>query len=186
MSNLFEDCSSFTEIDLSEFNTYKVKKMNKTFKKCTSLKKVRFPKCNISNVEEMNSLFDECNNLEEINFANFKGKNLKKYDNIFGSLKVNICKKKEKNCTNVRTNDTKIKNIIKKINQKNGFSTEHIPIVSQSNDNKNAEDGNRQSDNQVVSMKKAIRIQVEKRTEKKESSSLQISSLNEVETESKI
>ena len=157
MSNLFEDCSSFTEIDLSEFNTYKVEKMNETFKKCSGLKKVKFPKCNTSNVEEMNSLFDECNNLEEIDFANFNGKKLKKYDNIFGSLNVKICKnkKEEEKYTNVRTNDKTIRNIIDK--RKNAFSTEESPIVELPNVNNNPTNENQENRknkyNEVISIK---------------------------------
>ena len=116
MNNLFEDCTSFIEIDLSNFNTYNVKKMNNMFKKCDNLTKIIFSKVYTSKVEEMESIFDGCTSLKEINFSNFNGSKLINTNNMFGQLKVQLYKKNEKNningITNVITNDKKIKGII--------------------------------------------------------------------------
>ena len=92
MSNLFKDCTSFTEIDLSNFNTYKVKQMNQTFKNCSNVTEIKFSKCKTHNVEEMQLTFNGCNNLRKINLLNLKLKSneLTQYQSMFSGLPQNL------------------------------------------------------------------------------------------------
>ena len=110
-SNMFEYKTAITEIDLTYFDTSKVKYMGLMFKGCTSLKKVIMPTISeylleqaemmfkgctklISvqfqhdfrtvNVKQMNEMFEGCSNLISVNFPNnFETPNSKYINNMF-------------------------------------------------------------------------------------------------------
>ena len=62
MSSMFFNCSSLTELDLSNFNTNNVKYMNHMFYKCSSLTSLDLSKFNTNNVKYMNHMFYKCFN----------------------------------------------------------------------------------------------------------------------------
>ena len=120
MSNLFEGCSSFTEIDLSKSNIYKVEKMSKTFKDCSNVTEIIFAKS--YNINKMESTFEGCNKLKKINLLNVKLKSQKNnYQEMFSGLnrqlKDLLSEKKhefiDENKILVYTKDETIKQIIK-------------------------------------------------------------------------
>ena len=54
---MFQKCSSITELDLSNFNTNKVKGMDNMFRRCTSLKKVDISNFNANNTYNLQYMF---------------------------------------------------------------------------------------------------------------------------------
>jgi surface protein len=110
-SNMFEDITVLTEVDLSNFDVSRVKYMGLMFKGCTSLKKVIMPTISeylleqaemmfkgctklISvqfqhdfrtiNVKQMNEMFEGCSNLISVNFPdNFDTSNSNYINNMF-------------------------------------------------------------------------------------------------------
>ena len=55
---MFSDCSSLTNIDLSNFNTNKVTDMSRMFYKCVSLTSLNLSNFNTNNVKYMENMFD--------------------------------------------------------------------------------------------------------------------------------
>ena len=55
---MFYDCSSVKELNLFNFNTSNVSKMNSVFSKCISLKELDIYNFNTDNVTNMNYMFD--------------------------------------------------------------------------------------------------------------------------------
>ena len=51
MGDLFSECTSLKEIDVSNFDTSKVTDMSKMFYKCESLKELNLANFNTNNVE---------------------------------------------------------------------------------------------------------------------------------------
>ena len=60
MNSMFSECSSLKELDLSSFNTNKVRNMNDMFFGCSALKELNFPNFNTDNVINMNDMFSGC------------------------------------------------------------------------------------------------------------------------------
>ena len=60
MKQLFSDCSSLKELDVSNFNFDKVKDMREMFFKCTSLEKLNFPNFIKKTNAYMNDMFAGC------------------------------------------------------------------------------------------------------------------------------
>ena len=69
--NMFYGLNNLIMIDLSKFNTSKVKNMNSMFYGCTSLIKITFGNIVTNSVEDMTSLFEKCANLTFIDLSNF-------------------------------------------------------------------------------------------------------------------
>ena len=57
MSYMFNNCSLLEEIDLSSFNTKRVRDMSYMFNNCTLLKKINFSSFNTNEVTNMDSMF---------------------------------------------------------------------------------------------------------------------------------
>ena len=123
MNNLFENCSNITEIDLSNFNTYKVKQMNETFKNCSNLTKIIFSNYKTYNIEEMENTFSNCEKLKIINILNIKDidSKLKKYKNMFSGINRDLKTESSVNNNSQNTNEilvyTKEEKIIQLTNQ---------------------------------------------------------------------
>ena len=66
MSNMFEECSALTSIDLSSFNTASVTNMGAMFSNCSSLTTLDLSSFNTANVENMGTMFLDCSNLAVI------------------------------------------------------------------------------------------------------------------------
>ena len=72
MSEMFYGCKNLDSINLSNFNTANVTKMNGMFSACESLKSLDLSGFNTSEVTDMNGIFNQCKSLTDINFgANF-------------------------------------------------------------------------------------------------------------------
>ena len=69
--NMFYGLTNIIEIDLSNFDTSKVKNMSSMFCECSSLEKIYFGNINTSSVKDMNNLFHYCNKLTSIDVSNF-------------------------------------------------------------------------------------------------------------------
>ena len=60
MSYMFWGCSSLTELNLNNFNTYNVTNMSKMFSGCSSLTKLNLNNFNTNNVTNMSFMFYGC------------------------------------------------------------------------------------------------------------------------------
>ena len=74
-----------TRLDLTNFDTSKVKDMSGMFMYCTSLESINLSTFDTSNVENMNLMFGECNNLKSIDLSNFDTSNVKYMWNMFST-----------------------------------------------------------------------------------------------------
>ena len=84
---MFYDCINLTEIDLSHFNSKKVKNMEYMFYYCEKLKKINLSNLNTTNVTNMNCMFYRCNNLTEINLKSFDTRNVINMSYMFSHCK---------------------------------------------------------------------------------------------------
>ena len=57
---MFYACSSINQLDLSNFNTNKVKNMYNMFNGCSSLKELNISNFNFKNVKDMKGMFSRC------------------------------------------------------------------------------------------------------------------------------
>ena len=90
MNYMFEYCSSLTSLNLSNFDTSKVKEMRFMFEYCSSLTSLNLYSFDTSKVTFMYRMFYECINLEYINIYNFKEINLENCTDIFFGVSENI------------------------------------------------------------------------------------------------
>ena len=74
LSHLFEGQGNLTSVDLSLFNTSKVKNMERMFTDCTSLSSVNLSSFDTSSVLKMNSMFYNCDALTNLNLSSFTNK----------------------------------------------------------------------------------------------------------------
>ena len=68
---MFVKCSNITEVDLSNFDTSQLTRMNSMFTGCSSLKSIDFTNVNTSRVEWMGWMFNNCPSLTSLNLSNF-------------------------------------------------------------------------------------------------------------------
>ena len=68
-NNWFKDMIYFESVDVSAFDTSKVRYMNYMFYNCSSLTELDLSKCSIHAIYEMNSMFSGCTSLSELIFA---------------------------------------------------------------------------------------------------------------------
>ena len=73
---IFCDCSNFTNINLSNFNTKNVTIMVNMFSRCSSLENINLSNFNTQNVIDMNCIFSGCKSLTNINLSNFDTRNV--------------------------------------------------------------------------------------------------------------
>ena len=71
MSDMFDDCSNLTSLDLSNFDTGKVTDMLNMFNGCSSLTKLDVSKFNTSKVTDMWGMFAGCSSLSKLDVSNF-------------------------------------------------------------------------------------------------------------------
>ena len=71
INDMFHGCVNITEVDLSQFDSSKVRRMSGMFCNCTSLTKVNFSNFNTSLIEGMGSLFYNCKSLTSVDLSNF-------------------------------------------------------------------------------------------------------------------
>ena len=68
---MFRECSSITEIDLSNFDDSNLKQMSYMFSLCSSLEKIEIYNIKANKVTDSGLLFDGCSKLKSIDLANF-------------------------------------------------------------------------------------------------------------------
>ena len=66
-NHMFSDCSSLTNINLSNFNTQNVTNMSCMFSNCSSLTNINLSNFNTQNVTNMIYMFSGCSSLTNIN-----------------------------------------------------------------------------------------------------------------------
>ena len=87
MSNMFDECSSLTFLNLSNFNTENVTNMSNMFARCKSLLNLTVTNFNTENVNDMNYMFNECSSLTNLDLTSFHTQNVKEMKFIFGDCK---------------------------------------------------------------------------------------------------
>ena len=76
MKLMFDTCSSLSNLDLSHFNTANVTNMIGMFSGCSSLTSLNLNNFNTTNVTDMRSMFNACNNLSVLNIDHFDTSNV--------------------------------------------------------------------------------------------------------------
>ena len=71
MSSMFHNCSSLIEINVSNFNTKNVQKMENMFKGCLSLKELNLSNFNTNRLKNASYMFRQCKSLKNLNIPNF-------------------------------------------------------------------------------------------------------------------
>jgi len=87
MSNMFNGCKSLTNINLSNFNTQNVTNMSYMFFKCSSLININLSNFNTQNVTDMSNMLSNCSSLTNINLSNFNTQNVTDMNNMFNGCK---------------------------------------------------------------------------------------------------
>ena len=90
MQQLFCHCNKLCSIDISKFDTSKVKIMISMFYDCINLKILNLGNINTSSVESMRSMFNNCIKLSSINLSNFDTSHVTTFQKMF------------KNCINLK------------------------------------------------------------------------------------
>lgn len=85
MSQMFLNCRSLKELDLSSFTTSQVKDMSQMFDGCSDLRTLNVSNFNTSQVTNMNGMFSGCETLEKLDLSSFDTTNVKNMDNMFES-----------------------------------------------------------------------------------------------------
>lgn len=84
MRLMFSSCTSLETLDLSSFNTEKVKYMYAMFDGATNLRSIKFPKGFIgSSVTDLRSMFKDCTNLTELDLSGSNAENVKDMGEMF-------------------------------------------------------------------------------------------------------
>ena len=106
MEYLFYECSSLKEVDLSNFDTSKLRIIQSLFAGCSSLEKINLSNFNISNVALISALFSRCSSLKEVDLSSFDTSKVTSMEFMFS------------NCRS-----------LKKLNLSN-FNTENVEIMT--------------------------------------------------------
>lgn len=101
IEEIFGQCRSITELDLTNLDISQVTDMSGAFVECKNLKKINISNWNTSNVKDMSSLFYGCYNLDSINTASFDTSKVINMENMFRQC-AHI---KELNLTNFDTSN---------------------------------------------------------------------------------
>ena len=89
MIRMFENCSSLTSLDLSNFETSNVINMNGLFNGCTNLATINISKTKFvtSNVKDMTIMFGRCENLTSIDLSGFNTSNVTSMSCMFNDCR---------------------------------------------------------------------------------------------------
>lgn len=83
MEDLFYDCSSLSQLDLSHFDTANVTNMRCMFYNCKNISSLDLSSFNTSNVVDMSYMFYHCNKLSDIHLQNWNTSNVKNMSEMF-------------------------------------------------------------------------------------------------------
>lgn len=75
-NDMFANCKSLTELDLSSFNTDKATSMREMFFRCGGLTSINLKSFNTSNVANFQDMFGACTSLNSLDLSNFDMKDL--------------------------------------------------------------------------------------------------------------
>ena len=102
---MFRDCTSITEIDLSNFDDSELIHMHYMFLDCHSLKKIEMSNIKANKVNDAGFLFGNCYQIESINLANFDLNNNAQFhymfDNCQSLISLNFPNFNKKNIENI-------------------------------------------------------------------------------------
>ena len=87
MFQIFLNCSSLTNLDLSSFNTANVTNMSIMFSGCSSLTSLDLSSFNTSNVTNMSDMFSNCSSLTNLDLNNFNTINVTNMSYMLSSCK---------------------------------------------------------------------------------------------------
>lgn len=82
--NMFSECISLTELDLSLFDTSLVTNMSNMFYGCSSLKTINLKNFNTEKTILMDAMFYSCESLIELDLSSFNTKTVISMENMFG------------------------------------------------------------------------------------------------------
>jgi len=83
MSNMFYDCESLTELDVSFFNTSNVMRFYHTFNHCRSLTSLNLRNFDTSQAVVMCGMFSYCDNLQQLDISSFDTSNVESFESMF-------------------------------------------------------------------------------------------------------
>ena len=82
-TEMFSECSSIENIDMSMTDSSKIKSMSIMFFNCESLKEVNLSGIDTSNVTDMFKMFQGCSSLTQLDLTSFDTSNLKNFTQMF-------------------------------------------------------------------------------------------------------
>ena len=85
MSQIFLNCSSLTNLDLSSFNTANVTDMHNMLSYCESLTSLDLSSFNTANVTNMSSMFSGCSSLTSLDLSSFNTSNVTSMSDMFSN-----------------------------------------------------------------------------------------------------
>ncbi|BDH63985.1 hypothetical protein MTP05_01700 [Enterococcus sp. PLM3] len=83
MENVFGDCKSIEDIDISSWNTENVTSFVDMFYGCSSLKTIDLSNLNTSSAENMSEMFARCSSLIHLNLSSFETENVEEMRFMF-------------------------------------------------------------------------------------------------------
>ena len=83
MTQMFYQCKSLTQLDLSGFNTSNVKAMNQLFHSCSKLTRLNLSGFDTSKVTDMAEMFYGCSSLTNLDLSSFNTANVTDMTNMF-------------------------------------------------------------------------------------------------------
>ena len=106
MVNMFRNCKSLREVDLSKFNSKNIKKMDFMFTGCTVLTSVDLSNFSNENLISMSRMFFHCSSLESLDLSQFKTPKVEDMSYTFadcsGLKKLDVSGFDTKNVKNMR------------------------------------------------------------------------------------
>ena len=81
--NMFRDCSNITEIDIHNFDTSNVERMDDMFNGCSSLTSINLNNFITSSVTSLGGMFRGCKSLTSINLSSFDTSSVKYINHMF-------------------------------------------------------------------------------------------------------
>ena len=84
MTSMFNNCSSLTSLDVSNFNTSSVTYMNSMFSGCSGLTSLDVSNFNTSSVIDMNFMFRDCSKLTSLDVSSWDTSKVTNMNSIFG------------------------------------------------------------------------------------------------------
>ena len=87
MKGMFYYCSALTSLDVSNFDTSNVTAMNEMFRYCSALTSLDVSNFNTSNVTAVNGMFEECRSIKSLDVSNFDTSNVTVMDSMFSYCK---------------------------------------------------------------------------------------------------